>query len=158
MLAPLRTDAQETTRLIPFHRIHRQSHMAPHYDSSLCSLLVVYPLSKLRVGAKQPLPDTAWCGWTARRLQDSFRFIKYIGNLMWHFITTQHFVVSRTSIRLPPGSRTLSSCMSTITAPLAGARSSIPESEEGVGSSLPNHHDPSTPSPFSYESSSRVIN
>ena len=39
-----RIDAQGSTRLITIHQVHRQSHMKIHDDSSLCSLLGVYPL------------------------------------------------------------------------------------------------------------------
>ena len=41
--------AQETTRLITSHQIHRHSHVNLHYDSSLCSLLGVYRLSGSRL-------------------------------------------------------------------------------------------------------------
>ena len=37
-------DAQDATRLITIHQLHSSSHMNVHCDSSLCSILGVYPL------------------------------------------------------------------------------------------------------------------
>ena len=47
-----RIDAQDTTEVIAIHQIHTQSHMTIHYDSSLCSILGIYP---------DDLPNGACC-------------------------------------------------------------------------------------------------